>query len=48
LDLDRSTFNIFTVPDRIERIGDLYRGLLTDRHDLMDALAALQGAAASQ
>jgi DNA ligase D-like protein (predicted polymerase) len=41
-DLRRENFTIFTEPERVERLGDLYRGLLDDRHDLMEALERLQ------
>jgi bifunctional non-homologous end joining protein LigD len=41
-DLRRESFTIFSVPERVERLGDLYGGLLDDPHDLMEALGRLQ------
>jgi hypothetical protein len=35
-------FTIETVLPRIQRLGDLFRGTLTDKQDLLPAIEALQ------
>lgn len=41
-DLHPSRFTMKTVPDRISRIGDIFRGTLTDKQDLLPATDALE------
>ncbi len=41
-DLRREDFNILTVPARVDVVGDLFRGLLDDPHDLVAAVEKLQ------
>jgi bifunctional non-homologous end joining protein LigD len=40
-DLSPGQFTIQTAPDRLARLGDLCRGVLTNRQDLMPAITAL-------
>jgi bifunctional non-homologous end joining protein LigD len=41
-DLVPSQFNIKTMPSRIQKLGDLFRGTLTERQALLPAIEALQ------
>jgi bifunctional non-homologous end joining protein LigD len=41
-DLSLAQFTIATMPERLERMGDLFRAALTDRQDLMPAIEKLQ------
>lgn len=41
-DLSPTRFSIDTVPERLERTGDLFRGALANRHDLADAAVRLE------
>ncbi len=41
-DLRPSQFDIFNMPERLARLGDLFAGLVDDRQDLLPALDALQ------
>jgi len=41
-ELSPQRFTIHTAPARVARLGDLFRGALEDRQDLMPAIAALQ------
>ncbi|GJM43783.1 MAG: hypothetical protein DHS20C21_06250 [Gemmatimonadota bacterium] len=40
-DLHPSLFNIFNVPERVEQRGDLFRGVLSERQNLEDAIRVL-------
>lgn len=41
-DLHPSLFTIKSMPSRLARLGDLFRGTLTDKQDLLPAIGALQ------
>ncbi|MCZ6795262.1 MAG: non-homologous end-joining DNA ligase, partial [Planctomycetota bacterium] len=41
-DLLPGKFTLATVPARLARVGDLYRGTLTDRQDLLEAIEAFR------
>ena len=41
-ELHPSQFTIESMPSRLARLGDLFRGTLTDKQELMPAIEALQ------
>ena len=41
-DLTPALFTLQPLPERLERLGDLFRGLFTDRQDLLPAIEALE------